>query len=183
MTIENQAEAVRPLTELVEDERLFRDSVYEFADKEIRPLVHDMDEHAKIPHDLIEKLFDLGVMGIEIPETYGGAGASFFHAVLAVEELSRVDPSIGVLVDVQNTLVDQRAPALGHRRAEAAVTCRGWPTSTVGRLRAVGGRLGLRRLRAGDPRRRIGRPLHAERPQAVDHQRQRGRHLHRLRQP
>ncbi len=105
MTIENLAEAVRPLTELVEDERLFRDSVYEFADKEIRPLVHDMDEHAKIPHDLIEKLFDLGVMGIEIPETYGGSGASFFHAVLAVEALSRVDPSIGVLVDVQNTLV------------------------------------------------------------------------------
>ncbi|HVB39019.1 MAG TPA: acyl-CoA dehydrogenase family protein [Vicinamibacterales bacterium] len=105
MTIENQAEAVRPLTELVEDERLFRDSVYEFADKEIRPLVHDMDEHAKIPHELIEKLFDLGVMGIEIPETYGGSGASFFHAVLAVEALSQVDPSIGVLVDVQNTLV------------------------------------------------------------------------------
>ncbi|MDE3153630.1 MAG: acyl-CoA dehydrogenase family protein [Acidobacteriota bacterium] len=96
---------MRPLTEFVEDERLFRDSVYEFADKEIRPLVHDMDEHAKIPHALIEKLFDLGVMGIEIPESYGGAGASFFHAVLAVEALSQVDPSIGVLVDVQNTLV------------------------------------------------------------------------------
>jgi alkylation response protein AidB-like acyl-CoA dehydrogenase len=64
-----------------------------------------MDEHAKIPGELIAKLFDLGVMGIEIPESYGGGGASFFHAVLAVEALSRVDPSIGVLVDVQNTLV------------------------------------------------------------------------------
>jgi alkylation response protein AidB-like acyl-CoA dehydrogenase len=64
-----------------------------------------MDEHAKISRDLVTELFDLGVMGIEIPEAYGGAGASFFHAVLAVEELSRVDPSIGVLVDVQNTLV------------------------------------------------------------------------------
>jgi alkylation response protein AidB-like acyl-CoA dehydrogenase len=64
-----------------------------------------MDEHAKIPRDLVSKLFDLGVMGIEIPESFGGAGASFFHAVLAVEALSRVDPSIGVLVDVQNTLV------------------------------------------------------------------------------
>jgi alkylation response protein AidB-like acyl-CoA dehydrogenase len=93
------------LTALSDDERLFRDSVYEFADREIRPLVREMDEHARIPKALIDKLFDLGVMGIEIPESYGGAGATFFHAALAVEALSRVDPSIGVLVDVQNTLV------------------------------------------------------------------------------
>jgi alkylation response protein AidB-like acyl-CoA dehydrogenase len=93
------------LTRLAEDEVLFRDSVYEFADAEIRPLVRSMDEEAKIPRRLIDQLFDLGVMGIEIPESYGGAGASFFHAVLAVEAMSRVDPSIGVLVDVQNTLV------------------------------------------------------------------------------
>jgi alkylation response protein AidB-like acyl-CoA dehydrogenase len=94
-----------PLTTLAEDERLLRDSVYEFADREIRPLVREMDEHAKFTPVVIEKLFGLGVMGIEIPENYGGGGASFFHAVLAVEALSRVDPSIGVLVDVQNTLV------------------------------------------------------------------------------
>ena len=94
-----------PLTTLSDDERLFRDSVYEFANREIRPHVREMDEHAKIPRELIASLFDLGVMGIEIPESYGGAGATFFHAVLAVEALSRVDPSIGVLVDVQNTLV------------------------------------------------------------------------------
>jgi alkylation response protein AidB-like acyl-CoA dehydrogenase len=93
------------LSQLSQDEALFRDSVYEFADREIRPLVREMDEHAKIPPTLIPRLFDLGVMGIEIPETYGGAGATFFHSVLAVEALSRVDPSIGVLVDVQNTLV------------------------------------------------------------------------------
>jgi len=93
------------LTALSEDERLFRDSVYEFADREIRPLVREMDEHAKIDKALVAKLFDLGVMGIEIPEMFGGGGASFFHSVLAVEALSRVDPSIGVLVDVQNTLV------------------------------------------------------------------------------
>jgi short-chain 2-methylacyl-CoA dehydrogenase len=93
------------LTLLSEDERLFRDSVYEFADREIRPLVRDMDEHAKIPRQLIDKLFSLGIMGIEVPESHGGAGASFFHSILAVEALSRVDPSIGVLVDVQNTLV------------------------------------------------------------------------------
>ena len=93
------------LTRLSEDEQLFRDSVYEFADREVRPLVREMDEHAKIPRQLIDKLFGIGVMAIEIPEALGGAGATFFHAVLAVESLSRVDPSIGVMVDVQNTLV------------------------------------------------------------------------------
>ena len=86
------------LLQLTEDERLLRDSVREFAEAQIRPLVREMDEHAKIPRALIDKLFDLGVMGIEIPEAYGGAGASFFHAVLAVEALSQVDPSVGVLV-------------------------------------------------------------------------------------
>jgi len=105
VTTQHTEAATQPLTALSEDERLFRDSVYEFADREIRPLVREMDEHAKIGTPLIGKLFDLGVMGIEIPDGYGGAGASFFHSVLAVEALSRVDPSIGVLVDVQNTLV------------------------------------------------------------------------------
>ena len=105
MTTQNTDVSTPPLSALSEDERLFRDSVYEFADREIRPRVRDMDEHAKIPRELIDKLFDLGVMGIEIPDAYGGGGASFFHAALAVEALSRVDPSIGVLVDVQNTLV------------------------------------------------------------------------------
>ncbi len=99
------ADARLALTRLAEDEVIFRDSVFQFADREIRPLVREMDEHAKIPRTLIDQLFELGIMGIEIPESYGGAGASFFHAVLAVEALSRVDPSIGVLVDVQNTLV------------------------------------------------------------------------------
>jgi acyl-CoA dehydrogenase len=98
-------EHARPLTVLAEDEILFRDSVRALAEAQIRPLVREMDDQARIPRSLIDKLFDLGVMAIEIPEAYGGAGASFFHAVLAVEELSRVDPSVGVLVDVQNTLV------------------------------------------------------------------------------
>ncbi len=100
-----QIDSFPPLTRLSQDETLFRDSVYEFADREIRPLVREMDEHAKIPPPLLASLFDLGVMAIEIPEAHGGAGATFFHSVLAVESLSRVDPSIGVLVDVQNTLV------------------------------------------------------------------------------
>jgi alkylation response protein AidB-like acyl-CoA dehydrogenase len=99
------ADIAQPLTQLAEDERIFRDSVREFAEARVRPLVREMDEHAKIPRSLVDQLFELGVMGIEIPEGFGGAGGRFFHSVLAVEELSRVDPSVGVLVDVQNTLV------------------------------------------------------------------------------
>jgi alkylation response protein AidB-like acyl-CoA dehydrogenase len=94
-----------PLTVLAEDEQIFRNSVLEFADERVRPLVRDMDEHAKVPRELVDELFGLGIMGIEIPESFGGAGASFFHSVLAVEALSQVDASIGLLVDVQNTLV------------------------------------------------------------------------------
>jgi alkylation response protein AidB-like acyl-CoA dehydrogenase len=105
MPVPNAITVPTALTTLTEDEQLLRDSVYEFADREVRPLVRDMDEHAKMPRHLIDRLYDLGVMGIEIPEDHGGAGATFFHSVLAVEALSRVDPSVGVLVDVQNTLV------------------------------------------------------------------------------
>jgi alkylation response protein AidB-like acyl-CoA dehydrogenase len=93
-----------PLTTLSEDEQLFHDAVLEFAGREMAPLVRAMDESGKMDRALIDKLFALGVMGIEVPVEYGGAGASFFHAVLAVEALSRVDASVGVLVDVQNTL-------------------------------------------------------------------------------
>jgi alkylation response protein AidB-like acyl-CoA dehydrogenase len=96
---------IPPSTALSDDEQLFKDSVYEFAAREVRPLVREMDERAMLPRSLVDKLFALGVMGIEIPEAHGGSGATFFHSVLAVEALSRVDPSIGVLVDVQNTLV------------------------------------------------------------------------------
>ena len=93
------------LTSLSDDEVIFRDSVYEFADRDVRPLVRQMDDDAKMPRALIDRLFDLGVMGVEIPDEFGGSGATFFHSVLAVEALSRVDPSVGVLVDVHNTLV------------------------------------------------------------------------------
>jgi len=93
------------LTMLSEDERLFRDSVAAFADARIRPLVREMDERAAIPQALLEELFGLGVMGIEVPEALGGGGARFFHAILAVEALSEVDPSVAVLVDIHNTLV------------------------------------------------------------------------------
>jgi alkylation response protein AidB-like acyl-CoA dehydrogenase len=95
-----------PLTTLSEDEQMFRASVREFAEGELRPRVEEMDEHGKFDPKLIQQCFDLGLMSIETPEEFGGAGASFFNAILAVEELSRVDASVGVLVDVQNTLVN-----------------------------------------------------------------------------
>jgi len=95
-----------PLTILTEDEILFRDNIRQFADEKIRPLVKEMDEKGVFDHELIHDFFQLGLMGIEIPEQYGGGGAKFFEAILAVEELSRVDASAGVIVDVQNTLVN-----------------------------------------------------------------------------
>ena len=94
------------LTKLSDEEDIFRASVREFARNEIGPHVSRMDREMKIDSALVRKLFELGLMGIEIPETFGGAGSSFFMSVLAVEEISRVDPSIGVMVDVQNTLVN-----------------------------------------------------------------------------
>src|ERR687896_853251 len=95
-----------PLTVYSEDEEMFRASVREFAEGEIRPRVEEMDEHAKMAPEIIKQLFGLGLMSIETPEEYGGTGASFFTAIVGVEELSRVDPSVGVLMDVQNTLVN-----------------------------------------------------------------------------
>src|SRR6202522_3563198 len=95
-----------PLTTLSEDEILFRDNIRQFADEKVRPLVKEMDEKGVFDKDLIHQFFQLGLMGIEVPEQYGGAGGKFFEAILAVEELSRVDASAGVIVDVQNTLVN-----------------------------------------------------------------------------
>ena len=93
------------LTTLSEDELAFRDAIREFAEAEIKPQVTHMDEEAKMNPELVKKLFEMGLMGIETPEKYGGAGASFTMACLAVEELGRVDGSVSVLCDVQNTLV------------------------------------------------------------------------------
>ena len=94
-----------PLTVLNEEEELFRQTVASFAAQQVKPLVSEMDRDQKINPDLLAQCFELGLMGIEIPEEYGGSGGSFFMSCLAVEELSRVDPSVGVVVDVQNTLV------------------------------------------------------------------------------
>ncbi len=99
-----KAGMVRGLTQLSEDEELFQSSVREFAKDRIAPLVRGMDESQQFDGNLLKQLFELGLMGIEIPEEFGGAGGTFFEAILAVEAISAVDPSVGVLVDVQNTL-------------------------------------------------------------------------------
>jgi butyryl-CoA dehydrogenase/short/branched chain acyl-CoA dehydrogenase len=93
-----------PLTALSEDDRLFQATVRQFARDRIRPFVREMDETGVFRKDIIRQFFEMGLMGIEIPEEYGGQGGTFFQAILAVEELSAVDPSAGVIVDVQNTI-------------------------------------------------------------------------------
>lgn len=131
MSPDPSASSHHPLTRLSDDERLFRESVYEFADREIRPLVREMDEHAKLAPALISQLFEMGLMAIEIPEAHGGAGASFFHSVLAIEELSRVDPAVAVAVDVQNTLVINALLRWGSPQQQAHFLPR-LATDTVG---------------------------------------------------
>ena len=98
--------AGQPLTVLSDEEKLFASSVREFAEAEIKPWVREMDEKGKIRPEILEKCFELGLMGIEPGEEYGGSGGSFFMACLAIEELARIDPSISVCVDVNNTLVN-----------------------------------------------------------------------------
>jgi alkylation response protein AidB-like acyl-CoA dehydrogenase len=92
------------LTQLSDDELLFRDTVRRFSSEQIAPLVRAMDEAQQMDPALIRQLFSLGLLGIEIPERFGGSAGTFFEAILAVEAISAVDPSVGVLVDVQNTL-------------------------------------------------------------------------------
>ncbi|HJU66536.1 MAG TPA: acyl-CoA dehydrogenase [Gemmatimonadaceae bacterium] len=94
------------LTVLSEEETMFRDAVAEFAEEQVRPRVHDMDRAGQLDKELIPKFFELGLMGIEVPESYGGAGGSLLMVALAVEAISRVDASAAILMDVQNTLVN-----------------------------------------------------------------------------
>ena len=94
-----------PLTQLSDEEQMFRDAVRDFAETEVRPRVTDMERAAALDPALVPKLFELGLMGIEVPEAFGGAGGGLFMTTLAVEELSAVDASTAILVDVQNTLV------------------------------------------------------------------------------
>ena len=128
-----------PLTSLSDEESLFRQSVREFADQQVRPLAAEMDEKGKFAPELVQQFFDLGLMGIEIPEEYGGQGGTFFNAILAVEELSRVDASAGVIVDVQNTLVNNALLRWGtedqkkkHLARQAADTVGAYALSEAG---------------------------------------------------
>ncbi|MBZ5629767.1 MAG: acyl-CoA dehydrogenase [Acidobacteriia bacterium] len=105
-TTVQRAPATPPLVALSEDEILFRDNVRQFAEEKVAPLSREMDEKGVFDHALIDQFFQLGLMSIEIPEQFGGGAGTFFEAILAVEELSRVDASAGVVVDVQNTLVN-----------------------------------------------------------------------------
>lgn len=93
-----------PLSQLSEEELIFRRAVREFADSRIRPLVAEMDREAKLKPEVLPALFDMGLMGIEIDEKLGGAGGSFFMSILAIEEIARVDAAVAVVCDVQNTL-------------------------------------------------------------------------------
>jgi butyryl-CoA dehydrogenase/short/branched chain acyl-CoA dehydrogenase len=108
-----------PLTDLSEDEVMFKEQVRAFAEEKVRPLVHQMDEDATLSPDLIQACFELGIMGIEIPEKFGGAGATFFMSALVIEELARVDASLAVLVDVQNTLVNNAILRWGSEALKA----------------------------------------------------------------
>jgi len=97
---------IQPLTILSDDERMFRDAVLGYARDKVAPRVAEMDERGVMDLGIVKGLFDLGIMGVEVPEDFGGAGSSFFTAILAVEALAETDPSVAVLVDVQNTLVN-----------------------------------------------------------------------------
>lgn len=99
-------DCIVPLTHLSEDEQFFYDTVKDFAKEKVQPLVREMDEEGSMNKNIIKHLFEMGLMGIEIPEKYGGAETSFFMSILAIEAMSTVDPSVGVMVDVQNTLVN-----------------------------------------------------------------------------
>lgn len=103
-----------PLTLLSDDELTFKQTVSDFAHKRLKPLVSEMDQQAQFNKDLVKEFFSLDIMGIEIPDRFGGLEADFFTSILAVEALSEVDPSAGVMVDVQNTLVNNAIVRWGN---------------------------------------------------------------------
>ncbi|MCW9712880.1 acyl-CoA dehydrogenase [Aliifodinibius salicampi] len=105
-----------PLSNLTEDEKMLQDAARDFAESVIRPKVREMDEKAKLDPDLVQQFFEMGLMGVEIPEAYGGGGGSFFMSIVAIEQISRVDASAGVFMDVQNTLVNNAFLNFGSER-------------------------------------------------------------------
>jgi butyryl-CoA dehydrogenase/short/branched chain acyl-CoA dehydrogenase len=114
------AKGISPLTALSEEERMFQAAAREFAEKEVGPHVEEMDREGVFKRELIDKFFAQGFMGLEVPEAYGGSGGTFFMAVLAIEEFSRVDASAGVVIDVQNTLVSNALMRWGSEAQKKA---------------------------------------------------------------
>lgn len=118
-----ELENIRPaLTQLSEEEELFRSSIREFAEGEIRPRLEKMEHEAKLDKELIKQCFELGLMAIETPEEYGGAGSSFFNAIIAIEELARVDASTSVFCRCAKHTCDKRDYSLGKRRFEEKIS-------------------------------------------------------------
>ena len=118
--VPTEIDARPPLTQLSEDEAAFRDAVRTFAQGEIAPRARAMEEAGKYDADLLPKLFEMGLMGVDVPEAYGGAGGTFFQSILAVEEVSRADAAVGVLVDVQNTLFNNALARWGTEAQKKA---------------------------------------------------------------
>src|SRR6185503_13942020 len=106
--------AATPLTQLSEEEAMFQASVRRFAAERLAPHVRAMDDAGVFRKELIAELFELGLMAVDVPEEYGGQGGSFFHAIIAIEELAKVDPSASVIVDVQNTLFNNALMRWGN---------------------------------------------------------------------
>lgn len=104
--MEQTEQLIPPLTQLTEDEQMLKEAAADFAEASIKPLVEEMDENARLDPDLVKEFFEMGLMGIDIPERYSGGGGTFMMSVVAIEQISRVDASAGVFMDVQNTLVN-----------------------------------------------------------------------------
>lgn len=126
------ASAPQALSILTEEETMFRDAVREFAESDVRPHVHEMDEAARFRPEIIAKFFEMGLMGIEVPDALGGAGGTIFLATLAIEELARVDASAAIYVDVHNTLVNNAILRWGSEEQKARL----FPRMTSGLLGA-----------------------------------------------
>ena len=171
------------LTSLSEEETMFRDAVREFAETEVRPHVQEMDEAAQFRPDLIPRFFELGLMGIEMPEAYGGAGGTIFMAVLAIEELARVDASAAIYVDVHNTLVNNAAVSAGatsEQQSALLPPADQRPARARSRSPSPAAAAMPSPWRPGPSSK--GDDWELTGTEVLDHQRRRGRALHRLRQ-
>ncbi len=169
-----------PVTQLSEEEELFADAVRGFARVEVAPLVRRMDDEQQMDAALIEKMFALGLMGIEIPEEYGGSGGTFFDAVLAVEVLSAVDPAVALLVDVQNTLVASALLRWATREQKRVYLPR-LAADTVGAYALSEAGSGSDAFALQTRAEKRGDDVCAERAQALDHECEGGGTVHRLR--